>query len=44
MEQFCKAIGGIVIVGSVVSFLLAAIFAPFGIVYLVLTSWGYYNE
>ena len=44
MEQFCKAVGGIVIVVSVVSYGLAALFAPFGIVYLVLVNWGYYNE
>ena len=38
MEQFCKAVGGIVIVVSVVSYGLAALFAPFGIVYLVLVN------
>ena len=38
MEQFCKAVGGIVIVVSVVCYGLAALFAPFGIVYLVLVN------
>tara|TARA_Y100001949_G_scaffold91778_1_gene77637 strand:- start:287 stop:403 length:117 start_codon:yes stop_codon:yes gene_type:complete len=38
MEQFCKAVGGIVIVTFVVTYIMAAAFAPFGIVYLVLVN------
>jgi hypothetical protein len=38
MEQFCKAVGGIVITVFVVTYIMAAVFAPFGIVYLVLAN------
>jgi hypothetical protein len=35
MEQICKAVGGIVLVSIVLGYGLAALFAPFGVVYLV---------
>jgi hypothetical protein len=38
MEQFCKAVGGIVITVFVVTYIMAVVFAPFGIVYLVLVN------
>ena len=36
MSDFFKVIGGIVTIITVVSYCLAAVFAPFGIVWLVL--------
>jgi len=36
--SFLKMIGGIVTITVVVSYFLAVIFSPFGIVYLVLTN------
>ena len=35
MEQICKAVGGTVLVTVILGYLLTAVFAPFGIVYLV---------
>jgi hypothetical protein len=35
MDDFCRTIGGITIMTFVLSYMVAAAFAPFGIFYLV---------
>ena len=44
MNEFLKFIGGLVVLSVTLTYFLAALYAPFGIVYLVFFKWVVNNN